>query len=721
MWSPPSAVPEESVARKRIGVLRTEIARNDELYYQKDAPELSDADYDALMQELRWWEGQYPALLTPDSPTQRVSGTAIGAFDQVVHKQPMLSLNNAFSEDDLIQFDRRVREGLGLELVEYAVEPKFDGLAISVVYENGIFTVGATRGDGSTGENITHNLKTVRDIPLQLPIQDLWDIPPARLEVRGELLMFRADFLKLNAQQQARGEKIFANPRNAAAGSVRQLDPGIAKQRPLRFFAYGLGACDWSGSSTTMPETHAELLDQLKKWGFPVTTLRGTVIGVDGLRAFYESIYRQRAELPFDIDGVVYKVNRFDQQAKLGFVSRAPRFSIAHKYPPEEAITKVLDIEVQVGRTGAITPVARLAPINVGGVVVTNATLHNEDEAQRKDVRAGDTVVVRRAGDVIPEVVRVTPESLLREDRPPYGFRLIDTCPPPEGSEYPNEPACPVCGSRIVKQEGETIARCSGGAILCAAQRKQGLIHFASRRAMNIDGLGEKVIEQLVDLGFVRTPADFYDLHQKREALINLDRMAEKSVDNLLAAIDESRHQPLGRFIFALGIRHIGEATAKQLAQSFGTFDSLRKEGTFEVLLRVPDVGPVMAATLVEFFERPETQTLLDELLPKLHLEEQPARIPEAENVESVSDLPFAGWQFVLTGTLPTLSREAATAAIEAQGGKVTGSVSKKTTVVLAGEAAGSKLDKAQSLEIEIWDEAQFLERLKEAEEPINH
>jgi len=695
MWSPPHSVPGELEARERISSLRSTIAHHDHLYYQDDAPELSDADYDGLMLELRWLESHYPELLTADSPTQRVSGAPIGAFEPITHQLPMLSLNNGFEDDDIVQFDRRVREGLELEQVEYSVEPKFDGLAVSLIYEHGVFTLGATRGDGSTGENITHNLKTVRDIPLRIRSHDLFDSSPARLEVRGELLMFREDFLKLNAQQLEHGAKVFANPRNAAAGSVRQLDPTIAARRPLRFFAYGLGACDWTGSSVTSPQTHAELLERVKAWGFPVTVLRKVVIGVDGLRGFYESVYRQRAELPFDIDGVVYKVNRFDQQARLGFVARAPRFAIAHKYPPEEAITHILDIEVQVGRTGAITPVARLAPVNVGGVVVTNATLHNEDEILRKDVRVGDTVVVRRAGDVIPEVVRVLPESQSRADRP-AAFSLVTSCP--------------VCGSPVAKLEGETIARCTGSTVVCPAQRKQALIHFASRRAMNIDGLGEKLIEQLVDTGIIHTPADFYQL--TAATLESMERMGVKSAQNLIEAIEQSRKTTLARFVYALGIRHVGEASAKQLAAYFGSLDALM-QASDERLLEVQDVGPVMSASIRTFFAGEVEQTWIKQL------RERGVCWPESEpryanESEEDAQHPLKGWQFVLTGTLPTLSRDAATEAIEALGGKVTGSVSKKTSIVVAGESAGSKLDKAQSLGIEVWDETQFVAKIEE-------
>ncbi|MES2208415.1 MAG: NAD-dependent DNA ligase LigA [Pseudomonadota bacterium] len=703
MWSAPTVAPELAIAKKRVESLRQDIAYHDRLYYQKDAPELSDADYDALIHELRWLEEQHPTLVTLDSPTQRVGGQPIAGFKPVQHKLPMLSLNNLFSPEDLIQFDRRVREGLAVDEVEYAVEPKFDGLAISLVYEQGVFVQAATRGDGATGENITHNIKTVRDIPLRVAATEADGSEssiPDYFEVRGELLMYRQDFLKLNEQQAERGEKVFANPRNAAAGSVRQLDPMIAARRPLRFFAYALGACDWSDYSGKPPATHSALLNQLKRWGFPVSDLRDTVKGAEGLTAFYERVYRQRSQLPFDIDGVVYKVNRFDEQQRLGFVSRAPRFAIAHKYPPEEAITEVLNIEVQVGRTGAITPVARLAPVNVGGVVVTNATLHNEDEVLRKDVRARDMVVVRRAGDVIPEVARVLPESLLRPDRS-APFQLVKECP--------------ACGSPVVRLEGEAIARCTGG-VICPAQRKQALSHFASRRAMNIDGLGEKIIDQLLEADMIHTAADIYTLKHKRDQLLHLERMAEKSVDNLLTAIEESRHRSLGRFIFALGIRHVGEATAKQLAHSFGTLESLQNEGSVEVLQRVSDVGPVMAQALVDFFQRSENQKLLKELTAHLCLEESAAKVPALEidaNEAASAHLPFYGWTFVLTGSLSQLTRDEAKALIEHAGGKVAGSVSKKTRVVVAGDEAGSKLDKAQSLGVEVWDETQFLEKIK--------
>ncbi|MEW6514776.1 MAG: NAD-dependent DNA ligase LigA [Pseudomonadota bacterium] len=657
----------------RAAFLRAEIERHNHAYYVLDVPTIPDAEYDKLFRELQEIEAAHPELRTADSPTQRVGGAPLPEFRQVQHAVPMLSLNNAFSAEEAEAFDRRCREGLGKETIDYACEPKYDGLAITLRYEQGIFVQGATRGDGFTGEDVTLNLRTVRNIPLRLAGPD---VPPV-LEVRGEVLMLRRDFERLNERQRERGEKEFANPRNAAAGSLRQLDPKITAKRPLRFFAYGIAD---AGAVSPAPTSHSGMMDRLAGWGFPVAQERAVVKGATGLLDFYECIGNARRELPYDIDGVVYKVDRLADQETLGFVSRAPRFAIAHKFPAEEALTTVEAIDVQVGRTGAITPVARLAPVFVGGVTVTNATLHNEDEVHRKDVRIGDTVIVRRAGDVIPEVVVVVPEK-----RP-----LL-------APEFVMPKTCPVCGSAIEKPEDEAIARCTGG-LFCPAQRKQALLHFASRRAMDIEGLGEKLVDQLIDNAIVKTPADLYKLGIL--ALANLERMAEKSAANLLAAIDKSRQTTLARFVFALGIRNVGEATAKDLARHFGSLDALMAANA-EQLQQVPDVGPVVAASIARFFTERHNVEVIEQL--------RAAGVRWEEGMPSlVASSAIAGKTFVLTGTLPTLTREDAKELIEARGGKVAGSVSKKTDYVVAGAEAGSKLTKAQELGVTILDETQL-------------
>ncbi|MBS1228791.1 MAG: ligase, NAD-dependent [Proteobacteria bacterium] len=658
---------------QRVQQLRSEIEQHNRQYYVLDSPLISDADYDALFRELQALEAEHPQLLTPDSPTQRVGAAPLPEFKSLVHRTPMLSLSNAFSDDEVVAFDRRVREGLGaVDEQDYCAEPKFDGLAVALTYENGIFSRGATRGDGSTGEDVTLNLRTVGNLPLRLQGTG-W---PSLLEVRGEVLMLRRDFDRLNSRQRDKGDKEFVNPRNAAAGSLRQLDSRITASRSLRFFAYGVGAID----DAVLPPTHSALLDQLTAWGFPVAAERRCVTGVAGLLGYYASIGAQRASLPYDIDGVVYKLDDLAAQQRLGFVSRAPRFAIAHKFPAEEASTRVLGIDIQVGRTGALTPVARLAPVFVGGVTVTNATLHNEDEVRRKDVHIGDTVIVRRAGDVIPEVVRVVPE--LRPIMAP---------------EFVMPGFCPVCASKVVRGEDEAVARCSGG-LFCAAQRKQALIHFASRRALDIEGLGDKLVEQLVDAELVRTPADLYQLDLPK--LLTLDRMAEKSASNLLEAIDQSRQTALARFIYALGIRNVGEATAKDLARHFGALEPLIEAGE-EQLLQVNDVGPVVAQCLRQFFAEPHNLEVIKALRaagvswPDVEVSRPPAGA-------------LAGKVLVLTGTLPTLARDDARALIEAAGGKVSGSVSKKSDFVVAGADAGSKLEKAQQLGVTVIDEAQL-------------
>nr|Q47FA0.1 RecName: Full=DNA ligase; AltName: Full=Polydeoxyribonucleotide synthase [NAD(+)] [Dechloromonas aromatica RCB] len=674
----------EDVA-KRAAWYRSELERHSYAYYVLDAPTIPDTEYDKLFRELQELEQQYPELLTADSPTHRVGGVPLKEFPPRQHGVPMLSLNNAFAPEEVEAFDKRIRDGLEtIAAVDYAVEPKFDGLAISLTYENGVFTCGATRGDGVTGEEVTPNLRTLRCIPLRLRGEG-W---PALIEIRGEVLMFKADFAELNARQRERGDKEFANPRNAAAGSLRQLDSKITAGRPLSFFAYGVGA----GADALAVKTHGEMMGLLAAWGFPVAEERRVVQGVRGLLGYFVEIGVKRPGLPYDIDGVVYKVNRLDWQAQLGFVSRAPRFAIAHKFPAEEALTEVLGIDVQVGRTGAITPVARLKPVFVGGVTVTNATLHNEDEVRRKDVRLGDTVIVRRAGDVIPEVVAIVPEK--RPMRDLFGSEPLN---PP--FELPA--TCPECGSAVVKGDDEAIARCTGG-LYCPAQRKQALWHFAARRAMDIEGLGDKLVDQLVDAGLVHSPADLYGLTV--ETLAGLERMGEKSAQNLVAAIDKSRQTTLARFIFGLGIRNVGEATARDLAKHFGGLDALLAADS-AALQMVPDVGPVVAESLAAFFAEAHNREVID------GLRRAGVSWPEGEPAQAGPQL-LAGKTLVLTGTLPTLKRDEAKALVEAAGGKVAGSVSKKTDYVVAGEEAGSKLEKAQELGVPVIDEAELMKLL---------
>ncbi len=657
--------------------LRTELNRHSHAYYVLDNPTIPDAEYDKLFLELQELEAAHPDLIRPDSPTQRVGGAPLPQFAQVRHSVPMLSLGNGFDESDIIAFDRRVKEGLQAdEEVEYATDLKFDGLAINLRYEDGILVEAATRGDGATGENVTANIRTVRAIPLRLRT----DNPPKVIDVRGEVMMFKSDLDKLNERQRKAGLKEFANPRNAAAGSLRQLDPRITAQRALRFFSYGIGLLE----GAQMPSTHSGLLDWYLEIGMPVCSERAVVKGASGLLEFFHRIGAAREHLPYEIDGVVYKVNRVAQQQKLGFVSRAPRFAIAHKFPAEEALTVVQDIEVQVGRTGAITPVARLTPVSVGGVTVTNATLHNEDEIHRKDIQIGDTVIVRRAGDVIPEVVAFVPEM-----RPINARKFV----------MPS--ACPVCGSPIIRLEEESIARCSGGWVKCAAQRKGGLLHFVSRRAMDIEGLGDQLVEQLVDKHVITTAADLYKLGFTSLAALN--RMADKSAQNVLNALEKSKSTTLPRFIYALGIRHVGEATAKEFARHFGSLDGLM-HASEEQLLEVADVGPVVARSIRAFFSDPLNIELIEQL--------RAAGISWSESASESAPKPLLGKTFVLTGTLPVLTRDKAAEMIEAAGGKVAGSVSKKTSYVVAGEDAGSKLAKAQELDIPILDEAGLLQLL---------
>jgi DNA ligase (NAD+) len=667
-------------AEARAARLREELDRHNYHYYVLDAPIVSDAEYDGLFQELTLLEKQFPDLAVPQSPTQRIGAAPLAAFGQVKHAEPMLSLNNAFSEEDVTAFDRRAREALMVETVEYAVEPKFDGLAVSLVYSDGRFVLGATRGDGYSGEDVTQNLRTIRAIPMQVDGSDL----PEQCEVRGEVLMRKRDFQELNDQQRRKGEKEFVNPRNSAAGSLRQLDPRVSAQRRLSFVAYGFAVHRGSRPAGR----HSEHMDRLEQLRFPVAAERRVVRGLDGVLAYYRDIGERRPRLPYEIDGVVYKVNDLEFQQRLGFVSRAPRFALAHKYPAATEITQVMDIQVQVGRTGALTPVARLQPVFVGGVTVTNATLHNEDEVRRKDVRIGDYVVVRRAGDVIPEVV-----SVVLERRPPDAriFRMPERCPE--------------CQSPVHKLEGEAATRCSAG-LVCPAQRKQALLHFASRRAMDIEGLGEKLVEQLVESGLIKSPAELYAL--QLPVLAGLDRMGEKSASNVLSEIHRSRDTTLARFIFALGIRNVGESTARDLARHFVVLDHLMVADE-AALVQVPDVGPVVAQSVREFFQDARNREVVGRLREGgVHWSE--------EGTAAAQSLPFAGLTFVLTGTLPNWTRDEAKARIEGLGGKVTGSVSAKTHYVVAGTEAGSKLDKARELGLSVLDEQGLIELINSKE-----
>jgi DNA ligase (NAD+) len=682
--------------RQRLEAVRTQLHTLAHQYYVLDAPTVPDAEYDRLFRELQAIENEHPDWLTPDSPTQRVGGKPLDQFASVRHAVPMLSIRTETDTESsgAQAFDTRVRKELELTdtdaPVEYVAELKFDGLAINLRYENGVLVQAATRGDGENGEDLTQNIRTVGQIPLKLATNGF---PPV-LEVRGEVYMRRDDFEALNERQRARiaagekGEKTFVNPRNAAAGAVRQLDPGIAAQRPLSFFAYGVGevAPQTVGS---LFATHMELLQTLKGWGFPVAEEIRVVRGADELVAFHQHIGQTRDQLPFDIDGVVYKVNSLPLQQRLGFVTREPRWAVAHKFPAQEQMTTVVAIDVQVGRTGKLTPVAKLAPVFVGGVTVTNATLHNEDEARRKDVRVGDTVIVRRAGDVIPEVVGVVPPPA---DQPPRERSAIFTMPR----------ICPVCGSVAVREEGEADYRCTGG-LFCNAQCKQAILHFAQRRAVEIEGLGDKLVEQLVDAKIIRTLPDLYRLGFT--ALAGLERMAEKSAQNIVDALEKSKQTTLPRFLFGLGIRHVGEATAKELARHFGGLDAIM-DASEEALLQVNDVGPIVAKSLRTFFEQAHNREVVEQLRAcGIHWEEGAA--------SADSPKPLAGMTFVLTGTLPTLGRDDAKDLIEAAGGKVSGSVSKKTSYVVAGTEAGSKLTKAQELGVAVLDEAALLEMLK--------
>ena len=665
--------------------LRQTLHEHGHRYYVLDAPTLPDAEYDRLFRELQALEARHPELITPDSPTRRVGGKPLEQFAAVRHAVPMLSIR---TETDTQSsgaelFDARIRRELGLgpddPAIDYVAEPKFDGLAMNLRYEQGVLVQAATRGDGEVGEDVTQNIRTIGQIPLRLPAA-----APAVLEVRGEVYMRRDDFEVLNDKQRAAGQKTFVNPRNAAAGAVRQLAPAIAAQRPLSFYAYGLGAVTPPDAGGPVWQTHFEMMQTLKNWGFPVSELAGRAQGAAELVAYYDTIGRQRDALGFDIDGVVYKVNSLALQRQLGFVTREPRWAVAHKFPAQEMLTTVLAIDVQVGRTGKLTPVAKLAPVFVGGVTVTNATLHNEDEARRKDVRVGDTVVVRRAGDVIPEVV-----SVLLDKR--VGDPAMFTMPR----------QCPVCGSAAVREEGEADYRCTGG-LFCSAQRKQAILHFAQRRAVEVEGLGDKLVDQLVDAGIINTLPDLYRLGFT--ALANLARMADKSAQNILDALEKSKQTTLPRFLFGLGIRHVGEATAKALARHFGKLDTIM-DASEEALLAVADVGPIVARSIRTFFDQAHNREVVEQLRAcgVTWLEGEPA---------PVAAQPLSGQTFVLTGTLPTLGREDAKALIEAAGGKVAGSVSKKTSFVVAGAEAGSKLDKARELGVAVLDETQLKELL---------
>ena len=708
----------------KIDALRGQINTANQHYYLLDNPQLPDAEYDRLFAELQALEAQYPELVTPDSPTRRVGGKALAQFGSVRHAVPMLSIRTETNNEasGALAFDTRVRKELGLEPdeppVTYVAELKFDGLAINLRYENGVLVQAATRGDGELGEEVTDNIRTIRQIPLRLQISDL-ALPagvqsaalpfPEVLEVRGEVYMRRDNFEKLNHQQRERGEKTFVNPRNAAAGAVRQLDSTIAARRPLSFFAYGLGEVTPASQGGPDFQSHYAMLLSLKAWGFPVAEQTQLAHGAADLVAFHSRTGTTRDQLPYDIDGVVYKVDSLSLQRQLGFVSREPRWAVAHKYPAQEQLTTVQDIDVQVGRTGKLTPVARLQPVFVGGVTVTNATLHNLFEMRRKRVRVGDLAIVRRAGDVIPEVVGVVAPTLPEGGSPALGRPGGGAVAPissgaaalARATYVPNfrmPRHCPVCGSTVVREKGQVNHRCSGG-LFCAAQRKEALLHFAHRRAMDIEGLGDKLVDQLVEASVIRTLPDLYRLGLV--ALSSLDRMAEKSAHNMLAALEKSKTTTLPRFIFGLGIRNVGESTAKDLARHFGTLDAVM-DAAVEQLLEVNDVGPIVASSLRMFFDQPHNREVVEQLRAcGVQWPEGPpaARAPQ----------PLAGKTFVLTGTLPTLSREAAKEKLESAGAKVAGSVSKKTSYLVAGEEAGSKLTKAQELGVAVLDEAGLL------------
>jgi DNA ligase (NAD+) len=659
--------------KKKIESLRDEIRYHNYRYHTLDDIEIPDAEYDRLVRELQRLEAEHPELITADSPTQRVGAEPSTAFRTVRHKVPMLSLDNVFSEEELRDFHRRVVDKLelekGAESLRYAAEPKLDGAAVSLLYENAVLVRAATRGDGTTGEDITHNVRTIESVPLRL----LGKGYPSVLEVRGEVFMPRAGFEAYNKKARDAGEKTFVNPRNAAAGSLRQLDPKLAAERPLDMYVYSVGLIE----DGELPDTHSAVLERLRDWGLKICPESDVVEGIEGCLAYYEAIGEKRDQLPYDIDGVVYKVDSLAMQRELGYVARAPRWAIAHKFPAQEEMTRVLGVEFQVGRTGAVTPVARLEPVFVGGVTVSNATLHNIDELHRKDVRVGDTVIVRRAGDVIPEVV-----SVIRKRRPKKTRRV----------RLPE--LCPVCGSHVVREEGEAVARCTGG-LFCKAQRSEALKHFVSRKAMDIEGVGAKLVQQLVEEGRVENPADIYRLTE--DELAARERMGEKSAANVIRAIEASKSTSLARFLFALGIREVGEATAANLAAYFGNLQAIVDADT-DTLVKVPDVGPVVAQRIRDFLDEEHNLDVIRQLQDLgVHWQDtDPAKVAE--------DGPLSGMTFVITGTLPDMTRDEAKALIQREGGKVTGSVSKKTSYLLAGEKAGSKLAKAQELDVEVID-----------------
>lgn len=659
--------------RKRIESLRDEIRYHNYRYHTLDDIEIPDAEYDRLMRDLQALEKEHPELVTSDSPTQRVGAEPSESLQTVEHRLPMLSLDNVFAEDELREFHRRVAEKLefedGAADLRYAAEPKLDGAAISLLYEDGVLVRAATRGDGTTGEDITHNARTIESIPLRL----LGEGYPKVLEIRGEVFMPLAGFEAYNKKARAAGEKTFVNPRNAAAGSLRQLDPKLTAKRPLDMFVYSVGLVEGGD----LPDHHSDIIQKLEGWGLKTCPERSVVTGVEGCLDYYESIGKKRDSLGYDIDGVVYKVDSLAMQRELGFVARAPRWAVAHKFPAQEELTVVEGVEFQVGRTGALTPVARLEPVFVGGVTVSNATLHNIDELHRKDVRVGDTVIVRRAGDVIPEVV-----SVVASRRPKQTKRV----------QLPER--CPICDSHVRREDGEAVARCTGG-LFCRAQRAEALKHFVSRRAMDIEGLGAKLIEQFVEEDRIKNPAELYEL--TREELAERERMGEKSAENLVNSIDKSKATTLARFLFALGIREVGEATAQSLAAYFGNLPAIA-EADADALVKVPDVGPVVAQRIRDFFDEEHNLEVIRQL------QELGVHWQDTDPMQVAEDGPFTGKTFVITGTLPSMTRDEAKALIQQKGGKVTGSVSKKTSYLLAGEKAGSKLSKAQQLDVEVLD-----------------
>ena len=671
---------------EQLTSLRNLIRHHEYCYYVLDAPEIPDSEYDKLIKQLQNIEQQYPNLITIDSPTQRVGGTPLAQFASIKHELPMLSLDNVFDESSFIAFNKRVKDRLHYnekEQVEYCCELKLDGLAVSILYENGKFSKAATRGDGTTGEDITANVRTIKTIPLVLIGENI----PARLEVRGEVFMTHKGFAKLNADAEKRNEKVFANPRNAAAGSLRQLDPKITARRPLSFYCYGVGIIE--GSS--LPDTHYDRLMQFKAWGLPVSDKVEKQQGAQAALDYFKKIGEQRMSLDFDIDGVVIKVNSIALQNELGFVARAPRWATAFKFPAQEEVTQLNKVDFQVGRTGAITPVARLEPVSVAGVIVSNATLHNSDEIARLGIREGDYVTVRRAGDVIPKIVAV-----ILDRRPADTKEIV----------FPTH--CPICGSLIVRDEGQAISRCAGG-LICPAQRKEALKHFVSRRAMNVDGMGDKIIEQLVDKDYVKTPADLYKLNLP--TLCSLDKIGEKSANNLLNALNASKNTTLSRFIFALGIPNVGEVTAENLVNQLGNLSAI-ENASLEQLQTVNDIGVVIAESIIDFFQEPHNRNVIEQLTSEeinIHWQDV---TPQTQT--TIVDSPFSGKTVVLTGTLSLLTRDEAKNKLKQLGAKVTGSVSKNTNLVIAGEAAGSKLDKAQEFGIKVIDEQEMLNLLAE-------